>query len=747
MLIETESNVVASAGLQQTSSFQIATSAHAFRILSSGLYSDKIGAVLREIGCNAMDAHIAAGKNDVPFEVHLPSRLTSKFYIRDFGPGLSPDKIKSLYTTYFSSSKQQSNEFTGAFGLGSKSPFSYTDSFTIVSVKGGVKTTYSAYVDQVGRPSVSIIADEPADADWQSGMMVSMPVKLNDYHEFNTKAQLIFSWFRVLPRMVNSEQIKPREFSVETEEFAVPKAAQNGGVSAVMGNVRYPVPSSEWNRQDWASAVAPVLRFKIGEIDVAASREQLEFTPKTRAAIASRLRLVREHFGKQLAEQLSAFDLTFWSGMRAANQWLATNGSLWQSQLREFLVAGGMDTKLAEKYDNLRGNYTRIAVPEDFKGIVTKRWTSNRGHLKSERMDYSAPTYGGRRLPADLNENTAILLLGDTRYVNDRVRTALNTGQYKSLITIDGDDAAALETAKLWYDFPTAKAEDLPLPADWIRPSQRAKKPRRPSAFASAIGTMALIDAAEGTYEEKRSFTLAAATAEQKYFVTPTVAWGKYTWHFGSQGYGDWTNAVQPLAQLAQFLPLAPRGIGLLLAGDVKRYRLEEKEGWKPLAVFKDVLLGQAVRDQVNALTTTDLGMVLSHGHSYEHGSPARFLAAHAKSNTNFWKALVALRPQSPLIAEAVRLGSGKATAQTNKPIPVAVYNEALNVLGLRSNGIVPVQATDQSKTLYPTFATALDYYFPNTLVTTNATLAARVVAQILEDDEQHLPSIIDLAA
>ena len=50
MLIETESNVVASAGLQQTSSFQIATSAHAFRILSSGLYSDKIGAVLREIG-------------------------------------------------------------------------------------------------------------------------------------------------------------------------------------------------------------------------------------------------------------------------------------------------------------------------------------------------------------------------------------------------------------------------------------------------------------------------------------------------------------------------------------------------------------------------------------------------------------------------------------------------------------------------------------------------------------------------
>jgi hypothetical protein len=194
-------------------------------------------------------------------------------------------------------------------------------------------------------------------------------------------------------------------------------------------------------------------------------------------------------------------------------------------------------------------------------------------------------------------------------------------------------------------------------------------------------------------------------------------------------------------------LPSVPRGIGLLLAGDVKRYRLEEKEGWKPLATFKDVLLDQTVRDKVDASAATDLSYVDSGGHSYEHGSPVRFLAAHAKGNTAFWRALVALRPQSPVIAEAVRLGSGATPVTANKPIPLAVYNAALNVFGLRHSGITPVQATDQSKTLYPTFAKALDYYFPNSLVTANATLAARVVAQILEDDEQLLPSNIDLAA
>ena len=53
-----ENNVLSTGGLGVTQSFQIRTNAHAFKMLSSGLYSDKIGAVLREIGCNAHDAHI-----------------------------------------------------------------------------------------------------------------------------------------------------------------------------------------------------------------------------------------------------------------------------------------------------------------------------------------------------------------------------------------------------------------------------------------------------------------------------------------------------------------------------------------------------------------------------------------------------------------------------------------------------------------------------------------------------------------
>ena len=81
------SSVVASHGVTSEANFQINASPQAFRILSSGLYSDKITAVLREIACNAVDAHVAAGKADEPIEVKLPTALDPSFYIKDWGTG------------------------------------------------------------------------------------------------------------------------------------------------------------------------------------------------------------------------------------------------------------------------------------------------------------------------------------------------------------------------------------------------------------------------------------------------------------------------------------------------------------------------------------------------------------------------------------------------------------------------------------------------------------------------------------
>lgn len=87
--------------------------------------------MIRELSCNAKDAHVDAGKGDVPFEIHLPNDLEPWFAVTDFGIGLSHEDVTGLYRTYFDSTKTKSNDVTGQFGIGSKSPFAYVDQFTV----------------------------------------------------------------------------------------------------------------------------------------------------------------------------------------------------------------------------------------------------------------------------------------------------------------------------------------------------------------------------------------------------------------------------------------------------------------------------------------------------------------------------------------------------------------------------------------------------------------------------------------
>jgi len=113
-----------------STAFSIQASSKMFKILSSGLYSNKEKAIIRELSCNAYDANIDAGNKRIPIKVHLPNTLECFFSVKDNGTGLSPDEMTQIYTQYGNSTKTDRNDQIGALGLGSKSPFSYTSSFT-----------------------------------------------------------------------------------------------------------------------------------------------------------------------------------------------------------------------------------------------------------------------------------------------------------------------------------------------------------------------------------------------------------------------------------------------------------------------------------------------------------------------------------------------------------------------------------------------------------------------------------------
>lgn len=161
-------------GGSQAIQFGISNSAEFFNILSSTLYKDQILAVVREVLCNAWDAHIEAGCTDKPVQITLTK---DKFTIKDFGKGIHNDDMGIIYGTYGNSTKKNDGKQTGGFGLGCKAPFAYTDHFEVVSCHDGVKTIYNlskSSAQAMGKPGIVPIASFPTE---DTGLEVTINIK------------------------------------------------------------------------------------------------------------------------------------------------------------------------------------------------------------------------------------------------------------------------------------------------------------------------------------------------------------------------------------------------------------------------------------------------------------------------------------------------------------------------------------------------------------------------------------------
>ncbi len=91
MVIDDNKNTMEVSGMNLTE-MTMKLSGKAFKIFSDSLYKNKIQAIVRELGCNAVDSYPAETEKR-PFMVHLPTIFEPYFYIRDYGTGISPDNM------------------------------------------------------------------------------------------------------------------------------------------------------------------------------------------------------------------------------------------------------------------------------------------------------------------------------------------------------------------------------------------------------------------------------------------------------------------------------------------------------------------------------------------------------------------------------------------------------------------------------------------------------------------------------
>jgi hypothetical protein len=303
-------NVIEKSGNFEESKFSIEASSKAFFILSDGLYSNKILAVIRELSTNAYDSHVDAGKQTVPFDVHLPSVLSPVFFIRDYGTSMDHESCMQLYTTYFRSTRNNSNDAVGCLGLGSKAPFAYADSFTVESYLDGSKRIYNAYKNEDGSPVFSLMHE--TDTDEPNGIKVSIQVNSNDIARFHKEATKVYEFFNVRPNFVGEKlTFQKADKVLAGDGWYFDNNADSNLI--IMGQIAYPIDhyqlvSDGDNKEAKFIQYSDGLRIfvKIGDVDITPSREALSYSKETKINIKNIVNRLASEIALKIEDQIKS---------------------------------------------------------------------------------------------------------------------------------------------------------------------------------------------------------------------------------------------------------------------------------------------------------------------------------------------------------------------------------------------------------------------------------------------------------
>lgn len=281
--------------IDNSEEFRLELTPEMFKMMYSTLYSNKIRAIIRELSCNAWDSHVVANNKEKQFDVKLPSSLDNQFWIRDYGTGLSEEQVKSIYSVFGVSTKKTSNELIGCLGIGSKSPFAYTDNFIVTSYHSGKESVYSCFIGENRIPSFAKIHEQSSSE--QNGLKIQFSVNQKDISEFYKEANHVFSTF-----MEGYPNVIHPDFSENNVKANLTKLSDNlyvdfsytfNSLVIIQGNIAYDIPSSALEISHYNLKFGDYnlprgkfyLKVDIGDITFTSSRESIEVSDKNKSKL------------------------------------------------------------------------------------------------------------------------------------------------------------------------------------------------------------------------------------------------------------------------------------------------------------------------------------------------------------------------------------------------------------------------------------------------------------------------------
>lgn len=347
--------------------FSIQDTGMIFDILRNKMYSNPILAIAREISCNARDAHREVGTPEVPVHIHLPNSLEPYYKVKDFGPGISPDRMSNIFIKYTASTKRDTNVQTGGFGLGAKTPFSYSDTFSIVTNHDGIQYNYTCSIDETKVGKLMLFSSTPTKE--KNGTEIKIPVLPKNFTEFATWTEQACRHWAVKPTIkggtINWQENKK---ILEGNKWAI-TASQDWQRHArmIIDGIEYPLELDSLKKYADAKLIDAarghfIMYFGVGELSLSASREQIYLDEKTQQIIRGRLQAIQDEIKKSVTDKLDALpdlwqaNVYYRKELRSAFNSLDFLGKLkWKgADLGEHYVSTGCPT-----FGFTKGKYSR----------------------------------------------------------------------------------------------------------------------------------------------------------------------------------------------------------------------------------------------------------------------------------------------------------------------------------------------------------------------------------------------------
>jgi len=262
-------------------------------ILRNKLYKHKIRTLVQEYISNARDA-MREIKSDKAIKITLPTRFDPTFKVRDFGLGITPDRMENVFILYGSSTKRDSNNQTGGFGIGAKIAWAYTDSFTIVTFIDGIKRIYIAHTGVGSNGRLDLLSEESTnelngteiqvavaprdissfrDACFRATYFWSEAVEFTGPHDADRKHESGEKFNKVL-EILNKDLHKSLPNYIQNNYYKEPLAVIDGIPYSLDDTISNKVPALR--KLDKLIKGQLILHVPTGYLGVAASREEVD---------------------------------------------------------------------------------------------------------------------------------------------------------------------------------------------------------------------------------------------------------------------------------------------------------------------------------------------------------------------------------------------------------------------------------------------------------------------------------------